>query len=92
MCHTASGRGALLLLTRLLVRDTVDGFAPRVSVVRPLVATHPRAHLVMHVDVSHVLVQRAIDGLASWETIVGMPGAILPLARFAHGARLRCSG
>lgn len=82
----------IVQLTRFLVRDTVDSLAARIPVVRPLVAALPGAHLVMHVDVSHVFVQSTVNGLATRKTVVGMLLAVLSFARLAHRPRLGSRG
>lgn len=43
----------------------------------------------MHVDVSHVLVQGAVNGFASRQPVVGVLVAVLPGARLTHWARPR---
>lgn len=73
------------MLTWLLMRNAVDGLTARVSVMGSLVATEPRAHLVMHVDVPHVLMQSAVDRLATREPIVSVLVALSALARLTHG-------
>lgn len=44
------------VLTGFFMCDAKQRFASGVTVVRALVAAKPRAHFVMHVDVSHLLV------------------------------------
>lgn len=66
------------------MRDARHGLAPDVPVVWPLVAALPGAHLVMHVDVSHLFVQRAKYWFPSGHAIVGMSVALFSRARLPH--------
>lgn len=70
------------------MRDTVQRLASEIAVVGPLIATEPGAHLVMHVNVSHLFVQRAKHRLASGEPVIRMPRAVLTLARLTDRTRL----
>lgn len=57
--------GIALDLTWVLVRNTVYCLSAHIAVVRPLVATLFRAHLVVNVDIPDIFVESAKDRLAS---------------------------